>query len=238
MEAWRNTKTEKVLRGIFGKEFFSEIEELSAKQQAKVVQNTLNNIDCQHLHDNSCLMHNLICQEKFVGMALKLYFVVHFLPLIIFKRKRLLKAPLKELFKALKGMLRSTLSMTAFSFIGRYYMCNIKKILGEQTPWNIFLLNSTCAMSIFIENNSRWAEFSMNIFPRLLESWPVYLRKQKLFPRGAMAYYLDVRTLLLTLASPTLNRFRAYFQNLFLTGKPIQLTLLERCYQTHLEVIV
>ena len=107
--------------------------------------------------------------------------------MLIFKRKELKKDPLPILKKTLQAWLRSVLSMTAFSFIGRLFMCYIKRVFGEQTGSKIFWFNGICATALFIEKSNRWPEFAMNIFPRLIESWPVYLRKQGLFPRGRIA---------------------------------------------------
>ena len=126
-------------------------------------------VPCHAQHPNSCEKDAFIKFLKVATMALKLYTPLHMLPLIIFKRKAMLKTPLRELYFLAKNIVRSVLFLSVYVASFWYGTCIFKKMRGKMDPWNIVLSSILCSLSIFFEPSKRRVELALFLFPRFIE---------------------------------------------------------------------
>lgn len=72
--------------------------------------------------------------------------------------------------------------MVLFAVIGRSQWCGTKNLMGRfNTPIGAFGA-SVSPWAMLFEDKRRWAEYALNVFPRYLESIPVFIGKQGLWP--------------------------------------------------------
>ena len=83
-------------------------------------------IECKDLHEFSCEYATF---RRFFGV-LKLsylyYIPIHYIPMIIFKWKRLIKDPIGTIKKTTKNYLKSLLFMGLYIIIIKYLICKLK----------------------------------------------------------------------------------------------------------------
>ena len=81
--------------------------------------------DCSHVHKNSCWSFPLekmdICTPKFA----KTYFVIHLIPLLLFKRKELRNKPWPTIKQFLIGFLKSMAFVEWYCYFGTKAICSI-----------------------------------------------------------------------------------------------------------------
>ena len=111
----------------------------------------------------------------------KMYFFVHLIPLVLYKRKDLKKQPIKTIVKFIFGWLRSMLFVCSFALLSRAAWCSAigqgKVSYGKFTGWMIL-----ASLGILLESKSRMPEYGMNLLPRYFESLPIFLGKMRIFP--------------------------------------------------------
>ena len=137
---------------------------------------------CNHFHDNHCLIPQIVKFLNIFKNTYKMYFFVHLIPLILYKRKDMKNKPLKTIVKFVLGWLRSMFFVCSFALLSRYAWCsgtgngnvNYSKFGG----WMIL-----AGFGILLESRSRMPEYPMNLLPRYFESLPIFLGKMGLFPK-------------------------------------------------------
>ena len=63
-----------------------------------------------------------------VEKAIKIYAVAHIIPLLIYKRKRLMKEPLKVLRKTFRNYVKSVAFITIFSLVGQFWSSKLRDL--------------------------------------------------------------------------------------------------------------
>lgn len=85
-------------------------------------------LDCKDFHDHSCAWEALVRFAVVFKNAYKYYLPIHIIPLLIFKRKKLMTEPLKTLKYTLINYLKSVCFMSLYVCILKFSMCKTKNI--------------------------------------------------------------------------------------------------------------
>ena len=137
-------------------------------------------VDCIHRHNHYCLIEVWRKGIDVTQRSVKLYLLVHLIPFLLFKKGKD-KYSKDNLKKLAIGFLRSLAFICTFASVGELFLCVFPRRLDHFSPnWCSFASGVT-ASSVFLETKSRWAEFAMTVFPRLIESIKLNLSKQKLW---------------------------------------------------------
>jgi hypothetical protein len=155
---------------------------LSTDQKMQLLADAIHNVhtDCAYRHPHNHLIEVYRKGADVTLRSIKLYVLVHVLPYILFKRGKD-KYSAKNLLKLLKNIFNSLVFIGGFAVIGEIFLCYLPNLLKNFSPRWCFYASGAASASVFFEDSSRWAEFSLTVFPRLLESWKTYFAKQKLW---------------------------------------------------------
>ena|SRR3990167_3137885 len=155
---------------------------LTAEQKMQLMTEAIQHVhtDCAYRHPHNHLIEIYRKGADVTVRSIKLYVLVHVLPYILFKRGKD-KYSARSLFKLLKNILRSLMFIGGFAVIGEISLCYLPNLLKSFSPRWCFYASGVTSSSVFLEDPSRWAEFSLTVFPRLLESFKTYFGKQKLW---------------------------------------------------------
>ena len=137
---------------------------------------------CNHFHDNDCTLPQLLKAVNVIKSTGKLYFVIHLVPLLLFKRKALRRRPFKMAFKLVLGWLRSMVFISSYAFFSRRGWCRAiepRQIVKSR----VFFWSAVASVGLLIEAPNRRAEIAMYVIPRYFESVPKFLGKLGLFPK-------------------------------------------------------
>ena len=85
-------------------------------------------LDCKDFHDHSCLWEALKRFLIVFKSSYKYYIPIHFIPLLIFKRKKLIREPGKTLGYTIFNYLKSVCFMSLYVGILKYSLCKTKNI--------------------------------------------------------------------------------------------------------------
>jgi len=147
---------------------------------------------CPTVHPmiDSCLA---LIVPRFFGVfkwMLPIYGALHFIPMILFKRKSFLKDPVSMLMKAGWGSTRSSAFLGAFVVIYQGFFCfkhNLHSILSAHkllspfrlpqsvvdlliSKWSFWFGGLLSGLALFIEERRRRSELAMYVLPKGLES--------------------------------------------------------------------
>ncbi|KAG9317934.1 hypothetical protein JVU11DRAFT_2167 [Chiua virens] len=144
---------------------------------------------CAAVHPwvESCLAVPLPRLWNVFRWGFPIYGALHFIPLILFKRGTFLSNPLRMVWKALWGTIRSSAFLATFIAAYQSWFCfnhNLHALLTSQTnvkiPQSILAIlvskysygigGFLCALSILIEEKRRRGELAMYVLPKGLES--------------------------------------------------------------------
>ena len=137
---------------------------------------------CHDFHQHSCLVPQLLKGIGVVGSFGPLYLVVHVLPVLLYKRKQMRKEPGAVLKKVLRGWLKSLLFAFGIAFVSRRGWCEMSHN-GTINMWRLIFYYALASCTLLFEAPSRRGEIAINVFPRYLESIPIYLSKIDMLPR-------------------------------------------------------
>jgi len=121
---------------------------------------------------------------------LPIYGALHFIPMILFKRKEVANSPLTMFSKAALGTGRSSTFLAIFVVIYQSYMCLKSNVYESTLPFrgrlpswvidvwiskpSFWLGGFVAGLSLFVEERRRRAELAMYVMPKALEStWKV-----------------------------------------------------------------
>ncbi|KAG8987738.1 hypothetical protein FRB93_004398 [Tulasnella sp. JGI-2019a] len=137
-----------------------------------------------HPHYNSCTKTGLMRLYEVAKWIAPMYGALHFIPMLVFRRKIFANAPLKMTIKALLGTLRSSTFLGAFVMIYQSYICllhavhalpipgktgdAIRKLVAAKPLW--WLGGFLSGLSLFVEERKRREELAMYVLPKGLES--------------------------------------------------------------------
>ena len=103
-------------------------------------------------------------------ISLKLYGIIHLLPVVIFKRKQLLKEPLAVIKRTIMNIFGSCCYLASYVAVFWYCNCFFKNLTGRIDKWSIVYSSFICSFTCFFEAPSRRTELALYMFPRMLES--------------------------------------------------------------------
>ncbi|KAF8341270.1 uncharacterized protein EI90DRAFT_3033306 [Cantharellus anzutake] len=145
-------------------------------------------ITCETIHPwiDSCLYVEVDRFIKVFSWMFPVYGALHFIPMLLFRRKMFMREPLLMLLKSFKGTVRSSTFLSVFVFIFQSLLCI--RIQAYQSKWaqqlmsrkfrdalfmsriSWWLSGSMCGLALLVEEKRRRAELTMYVLPRSLES--------------------------------------------------------------------
>ena len=135
-------------------------------------------VPCKVIHDHSCEWNALRKFWLVFSMAYKFYIPIHVLPAVIFKRKRLMKEPIKILKACIKNIIKSSLFISIYVASFWYFCCLSRNFRKVTDKWNIIIAGFFCSFSVLFEPAHRRTELALYMFPRFLESMFLFLEKR------------------------------------------------------------
>ena len=134
-------------------------------------------ISCHYFHTNSCefdALKRFFLMSKFTAL---LYGPAHFLPMLIFRPKQVLKDPITNFGRAIKNTLRSMLFGCSIIALTKYGFCLTNKLFRGAHRYNWLVMGPLSTASIFIEARSRVAELTLYLLPRTIETvWNILVK--------------------------------------------------------------
>ncbi|KIO32905.1 hypothetical protein M407DRAFT_241307 [Tulasnella calospora MUT 4182] len=137
-----------------------------------------------HPHRNHCIPTGIWRVYESGKWMAPMYGALHFVPILLFRRKRLMKEPFKTLMTALWGTLRSSAFLGVYVAIYQSYICFLhflyrlpldpsiapafKRFILSKPLW--WLGGILSGMSLFVEDARRRPELAMYVLPKGLES--------------------------------------------------------------------
>ena len=134
-------------------------------------------IHCKYLHAHSCEWNALRKFWIVFSSVYKFYVPIHVLPVLIWKRKRLLREPIKILKTCIKNILQSCLFISTYVSLLWYFLCYFRNVRRKTDHWNVIYAAIVCCLGILWESAGRKTEMALYMFPRLLESCYLILVK-------------------------------------------------------------
>ena len=136
---------------------------------------TKKHIHCKHLHSYSCETNGLRKFWVVFSSVYKFYVPIHVLPVLIWKRNRLTREPLKILKNCIKNILQSCLFISTYVALLWYFMCKFRNWRYTTDKWNVIYAAIICNLGLLWEPAGRRTELALYMFPRLLESCYLFL---------------------------------------------------------------
>ena len=179
-----------------------------------------NIIGCNMLHPKyeSCTKAQMTCFTDVIRKVFPLYASITFLPLIIFRLKKLIKDPVMSVGKSLLSTIQSTIFLSTFVSTYLVSTCYSRRILSKDNRYLYFLYGIFCSTSILLEKKSRRSELALYVFPRAIDSlYNIMLSKSNfsiphgdlilfmLSMSGIMYYYTNERNTVSPLLTSLMN---------------------------------
>ncbi|KAJ3018574.1 hypothetical protein HKX48_002807 [Thoreauomyces humboldtii] len=161
-------------------------------------------IPCGVFHSGrGCVEH--LAKTWVSGMrdSAKIYILVHLLPVLLFRRNRLLDAPRATLISALRGTAVSANFLASFIVITWMPLCAVRNLRQRDGMTGPLVGAALSGFSILLEHPSRRREIAVYVVPKALESlwWRLSNGKMLRMPRipraefamfaGGMGYILS-----------------------------------------------
>eukprot|EP01017_Pseudomicrothorax_dubius_P040514 TRINITY_DN6345_c0_g1_i1.p1 TRINITY_DN6345_c0_g1~~TRINITY_DN6345_c0_g1_i1.p1 ORF type:complete len:202 (-),score=48.24 TRINITY_DN6345_c0_g1_i1:171-776(-) len=134
-------------------------------------------VECKDFHDGSCEQASIVKFFSVFQKFTKYYIPIHFIPLILFKRKQLREKPLKTLLHTLIGYVKSLCFLSSYVAILRYVLCRMQNLRRTIDYKNLLVANMFAApISAYFEPEGRRREIALFALPRFLEGLWNYLK--------------------------------------------------------------
>ena len=127
-------------------------------------------VACKHIHDHRCEWTAFIKFITTFNKAIKFYLPLHFIPVLLFKWKKLKEEPKKTLTNAAKNIAMSSFCLDTYLMIFRYLLCKLKNVRGKMDRWNLIGACFFCGFAIIFESEPRRNELALYLIPRALEA--------------------------------------------------------------------
>lgn len=130
-------------------------------------------VNCKYLHPfcpESCTKAHSLVWLRTLKRSMMLYGPVHFLPLLIFKNKILIKDPITSIRKLLIDIFRSSSFLATFVALIWMSICFWRNLLQEDTLIGPVMGAFLCGLSVLIEKKHRRMELALYCIPRALHS--------------------------------------------------------------------
>jgi hypothetical protein len=174
------------------------------------------------LEPRSCTVH--AAKRWLIGFrdALPLYSFVHLMPLVLFRLRALLSAPLPMLARTVSGIFCSTAFLTSFQAIYWTTFCTGRSILGADSRAVSIASGTLAGLSLLWEKPSRRAELALFCIPRCVDS--LYLMGKT---RGWLRPVPHAHTLMFSGVMAVLMYFYQHYPHAY---KPTYLNLLVKFF--------
>mmetsp|Transcript_17479 Transcript_17479/g.27283 ORF Transcript_17479/g.27283 Transcript_17479/m.27283 type:complete len:360 (-) Transcript_17479:172-1251(-) len=150
-------------------------------------------------HEGSCLKHSTGDWFRGLIRAGKIYLPVHFIPLLLFRYKALLRDPSEALFKTSIALLRSCCFLTTYVLCIKGTNCFLRNLFKRDATWHALLAGQLTSFACLFEKPSRVSELTLYCLPRAAEATWTYLLR-----RGSVKSIKYSETLLFTAAMAVL----------------------------------
>lgn len=139
-------------------------------------------IPCRHLHPGTTWEWETI-KRFFILLknSSKFYGVIHLLPVILFKLKKLSKDPWKVIKSYLYGLFWSWMFLTTYMTLLKYGSCFFKNLFHNNRPLNIILAAAWTFPGLFWETDGRRTEMSLYFLSPFFEGVQLWLDKRGLW---------------------------------------------------------
>lgn len=130
------------------------------------------------LHAPSCTVHAI--KRWFIGFwsGLSVYATVHLVPLLLFRARSLVKAPLSTLGKVGSAIFFSTSFITSFQFIFWSVFCSSRNLLQRDVRLTTVLAGLAAGLSVLWEKKSRRSELALFTLPRAIDcAWKILVKR-------------------------------------------------------------
>lgn len=136
-------------------------------------------LPCHEIHGpDSCFMFMLKRWPSGFSTALKVYAPIHFLPMLIFRRKALMKDPIGTLLHTAWSTARSTAFLTSFTAFFLAAICRWRQFRQRDESFGPFLGGIAAGLSLPFEKASRRVELMLYCLPRFVEGLWKYFEKR------------------------------------------------------------
>ncbi|KAG8946878.1 hypothetical protein FRC04_011305 [Tulasnella sp. 424] len=151
-------------------------------------------VSCEaiHPHRNACVPNIFMKVVECSRMLLPVYGALYLIPAILFKRKALLKQPLRSALRIIIGTIRSSTFIGVFVGILQAGFCFLRhlnsrnlppkyvelgrRLAGSQLYWWFF--SSLSGLSLLVEDKHRREELAMYVLPKAGESAWITFREE------------------------------------------------------------
>ena len=127
-------------------------------------------IHCRDIHDNSCEWTALVKFAHIFNKAYKFYIPLHLIPVLLFKRRKLVQEPKRTFMITCKNIFKSCLFLAVYVSVFRYLLCVTKNTRRTVDRWNMIIASFVCGFAIILEPESRRNELAMYLVPRAFEA--------------------------------------------------------------------
>ncbi|KAK9144719.1 hypothetical protein Sjap_004622 [Stephania japonica] len=163
-------------------------------------------IPCSIIHpqSNSCLAHNTNVLSSTFRKTFPLYFSLTFVPFVVLHLQKFMESPSRTCWLALKGAVRSTTFLSAFTSIFQGVICLHRKVALKDHKLLYWVAGGISALSVLLEKKARRSELALYVLPRAGESLWYILVNRRLLPdiknaevalfcmcMGGIMYYLE-----------------------------------------------
>ena len=135
-------------------------------------------VPCSAIHANSCEMYALRKWHKVFTMACKFYVPIHLLPIIIFKRSKIVTEPIKVIKSFLKNIILSSLWISVYVSVFWWINCKLKNYRKSTSRLNIAVAAFFAGFAVLFEPAGRRTELALYMLPRFLESLFKFMEKR------------------------------------------------------------
>jgi len=126
---------------------------------------------CQpHYHTGSCVGY--CTHDWFLGLgrAAKIYAPVHILPLLIFRYRKLMKEPQKQVTDTAKALMYSCMFLTTYQFTVKFSNCMLRNARQVDDGYQAMLGGLLTGLACLFERPSRVSELMLYCVPKSLEA--------------------------------------------------------------------
>ncbi|KAL4444542.1 hypothetical protein ABPG74_016835 [Tetrahymena malaccensis] len=177
-------------------------------------------LECKDFHEGTCLQEALLRFVTVIKNSYKYYIPIHLIPLLIFKRKKLIKEPIATIKHTLYNYIKSLCFMGSYVAVLKYFLCKTKNWRRRIDGWNPAISAFIAGFSVTLEPENRRSEIALFIMPRFFETLWNWLKRRRLvapIPGGEL--------LVFAFAMGIINYFYQMEENAI---KPTYLSLFKR----------
>ncbi|CAD8107591.1 unnamed protein product [Paramecium primaurelia] len=142
-------------------------------------------LDCHLQHPGLGCISFALLKFLLTGKRFSIFFIpMHFIPILIFKRKELRSHPFTTIKRASVNCLKSLLFLSSMVGIIRLTICSLKRLKRPLGGIDGLIIGLFSGTSIILESDGRGFEMTLQLFPRFCES--IYNHFHKKYPKLKM----------------------------------------------------